>query len=644
MPRHSKRAALLAIAIAALAGFVVHYPGVHADAFFLDDNQFLLDNPLVQNPGWPSAKRFITEVFEPSTVEGYYKPLTMISLMLDYARSGHSLDAAPYRLTNVLLHTANAGLLALLIYLLLGRPIAAGCAALLFAVHPVNVEAVIWIAERKTMLATFFALLSMIAYVRFAETRAGGWYAGCALAFVAAALAKPIVIMLPALLLILDVWPLRLINSKRDVLRMLIEKVPLFVIAAVFAAITFVSQTRAAGTQLPTQWSLLRMPLIICHNLVFYVRELLVPFGYYPFHPFPDPVAITQPAMIAGLIGTAVLIVALWLSVRRTRVAWASALFFVVAVFPTLGVIGFTIVIAADKYAYLPSIGVYIAVAGLLAWLIDRPAARLARVAVPAVVLAIAVVFTIGVNIRQRAWRTVDTLYARVMEMAPDAAIPRTNYGIIMYDRGEFAAAEKLYRESLRIRPAQAEAHNNLANALLAQGRPNEARAEFAEALNIWPDYPDAHVGYGYILSLAGDLEGAIQHERRALELDPENLRALNNLGNALVNARSLDEALEVFNRALALRPTDAETHNNIAAAYAAAGDPDRAIEHYRLAVNRSPTLLPAHYNLAELYRRTNRLTDARAAYTTALRLAESQHNPAAAARIRDRLSSLDQD
>ena len=459
------------MAVAALAGFFVHYPGVHADAFFLDDNQFLLDNPLVQNPGWPSARRFIAEVLEPSTVEGYYKPLTMISLMLDYARSGHSLDAEPYRLTNVVLHSANAGLLALLIYLLIGSPLAAGYAAVLFAVHPVNVEAVIWIAERKTMLATFFALVSMIAYVRFAQTRGAGWYVGCALAFAAAALAKPIVIMLPVLLLVFDVWPLRRINGLRDMLRPVVEKVPLFAIAALFAVITFVSQTRAAGTQLPTQWSPLRVPLVICHNLVFYVRELLMPFGYYPFHPIPHPIAVTQPAMIAGLIGTAVLIVALWWSARRTRAAWSGALFFVIAVFPTLGVIGFTIVIAADKYAYLPSIGVYVAVAGLIAWLVNRPTARVARAAAPAAVFIIAVVFAIGVNIRQRAWRTVDTLYSRVIKMAPGAAIPRTNYGIVMYDRGEYAAAEKLYRESLRIRPRYAEAHNNLANVLLAQGR-----------------------------------------------------------------------------------------------------------------------------------------------------------------------------
>ncbi len=590
----------------------VHWPGAGAKAFFTDDPQYLLNNPLVKNPGWRSAERFLTEVDRPSSVEGYYHPLTMLSLMADYAAAGRSLEPARYRATNVVLHGLNAGLVTLLAWLLCRRIGPAVAAGLLFGMHPTTVEAVIWIAERKTLLASLFGLLSLLAYVGHVRRPRRWTLPACLVAFLLALLAKPIVVPLPLFMILLDWWPMRRLHSTRDWSRSVLMKWPLLALSVVFAVITYVSQSRASTAELPTDWTPLRAPLVACYNLAFHVRNFVWPMDLYPFHPYVEPFSLSQPAYLVAVITVGTLALSAWLVHRRIP-GWSFALlFFFVAAFPTLGLIGFGRSIVQEKYAYFPSVGAYLAVAALIAWLWERGRARSWRAVIPAACAVLAVAWSAGAWRQQHFWRDDDTLYGHVLQMAPDADLPRLNYGVVLYDRGDYSAAVGQYREVIRLRPRDPDAYNNLGNALWALGQHEEAMDAYAAALERSPGHADAHVGLGYALSQAGKLDEAIEHYRRALAGRPNHVRAWNNLGNALLNRSEVQPAIEALQKALAVDPNSPDTHTNLATALATAGRLDEAVVHYRRALAVNPDLGEAHYNLAHVLARLGRPDEAR--------------------------------
>ena len=205
-------AVLTAIVCAAVC--VTHWPVLSARALTFDDEQYFTENVLVQKPGIESAKRFLGEVLKPSTVAGYYQPLTMISLMIDYRLGGREGDLLLVHRTSLILHIMNTALLIIFVYHLFGVPWAAAAGGLLFGLHPMTVEPVAWISERKTLLATFFSLWSLIFYVRFARSGDLKVYFGCMTAYILALMSKPTSVPLPILMLLLDFWPLRRLNKR----------------------------------------------------------------------------------------------------------------------------------------------------------------------------------------------------------------------------------------------------------------------------------------------------------------------------------------------------------------------------------------------------------------------------------------------
>ena len=248
---------------------LVYWPALSAQAISGDDNQYLTNNFLVQNPSWSSAQQFLTEVLEPSTVRGYYQPLTMISLMLDYAMGGRASDLSIFHATSICLHVANTALVIMLLYMLFGKVWPAIAVGLLFGVHPLTVEPIPWVGERKTLLAAFFALWCMILYVRYTHKKNWKLYIFCVLTYILALMSKPTTTPLPILLLLLDFWPLRRLSK-----RTFLEKIPFFVIMIIFAAITIISQSRTANITMPGEYEPMQIPLVLCHNIIFYLYKI----------------------------------------------------------------------------------------------------------------------------------------------------------------------------------------------------------------------------------------------------------------------------------------------------------------------------------------------------------------------------------
>lgn len=372
--------ALLVVVSAAV--LVAHWPSLSAQAFMFDDEQCLTENLLVQNPGWASARRFLTEVLKPSTVRGYYQPLTMLSLMTDYALGGRPDNLYPFHRTNLTLHVMNTMLVIVLLYLLFGRAWVAAGVGLLFGLHPMTVEPIPWVGERKTLLAAFFALWCLILYVRYA--RRGNWrlYIGCMVMYVAALMSKPTSTPLPVLMLLMDYWPLR--RFKRQ---LVLEKLPFFVVGAIFAIITYVSQSNTFGVRLPGEYGPERIPLTLCHNIIFYLYKIVWPANLSSHYAFPEVLGLSNPTVLAGVIGTCILIPLLVISLRWTRAALTGWMFFFVAIFPTMQIIAFNNIIASAKFAYLPSVGLLMVLASLLGWFcgahsVSKHAARYVAVTV----------------------------------------------------------------------------------------------------------------------------------------------------------------------------------------------------------------------------------------------------------------------
>ena len=281
---------------------ITFWPVLDAQAISLDDHQFLVRNPLVQNPSWASVQRFFAEVRKPTTVQGYYLPLSMTSLMLDYARGGRPDHLLPFHQTALALHLLNTLLVILLLYLLFGQVGAAALIGLLFGVHPLMVEPLAWVGERKTLLAATFAFASIVLYVAHARRPRRCAYVLSLLAYVAALLSKPTAVPLPAMLLLIDYWPLRRL-SPRGLLRL----APFFVLGGLFAIVTISSHSATASIQIggaaPAAW-----PLLLCYLLPFYLAKIVWPAGLTSVYAAPDPLSIFNPIILVSTIANLLLL------------------------------------------------------------------------------------------------------------------------------------------------------------------------------------------------------------------------------------------------------------------------------------------------------------------------------------------------
>jgi tetratricopeptide (TPR) repeat protein len=587
---HPRWLVLVLFAVVAMAVAVAHWPALSAEAQCFDDGQYLTDNPLIQNPSWNSAWRFLTEVFEPSTVGGYYEPLDMISLMLDYAMTGRAdtrLEYAmgeplptlrPFHRTSLLLHVLNSLLVSVLVLLLFRNPWVAALAGLLFGVHPLTVEPIPWVGQRKTLLAAFFSLCCLCLYVSYALRasdakggRRSSWpYLGSLATYALALLSKPTSLSVVALVFVLDFWPLRRLGRST-----LAEKIPFFVLAGLSAIVASISQKRTSTFVILDSYSPLKTALVLLHNHVFYLTKMLWPADLSLFYPYPEPLSLENPVVLAGVVGTALLVPVLLVSLRWTRALLAGWAFFFLATLPTFGVVGATETVAADRYAYLPLIGLVLVAAWLLARLWPARAGALRPWLVGVALLVIAAQ---GVATRAQLapWRDSETLFRDMLADAP--GVPRLHY--------------------------------ELGNALRQKGRMQEAMVEYRRALGRSPFFPyecppeiaaSAHNNLAILLARQGDAHGAVEHWRAALEAKPGNANTHHNLGVALADRGQRAEAIHHFQEALRLDPDNAITHVYLGRLLAQDGRVEEARKHFEEAARLRPDLPLAREELARL-------------------------------------------
>ncbi len=601
------RATLLFWGLLCLLGTVValvHRPVLSARAECFDDEVYLREVYLIQDPGWAAVKRAFSEILTPS-VPGYYEPLSMVSLTIDYARGGRPDNYRPFHVTSLALHVANTVMVAVLLRMLFSGPYVAVIVALLFGLHPITVESIALVAQRKAVLAPFFSLASMILYVAYARAgaepfpcegavaarpprgRAARWglLAGSVVLYAFALLSKPTSTPLPVLLLLLDYWPLRRLSR-----RALLEKIPFFVVGAASAVITVVATSQTAGITLPGRDSPARIPLQIGYLLSFYVYKILWPARLTSVYPLPEPFTMANGAVAAAVVCTCVLFAVPVLLSRRTRAPLTGWLFFVIAIFPVLGVIGYTWVTASDKYVYLPAVGLLLP----LAWganLVWRGGSRagMRRGGLVAVAALAAGAEAVATQRYLSYWQDTERLYTRMIKLAPNSPYAYNNLAVFYAQQGRFEDAVRRYEDALRVGPPSAQTRTNLAAALGQLGRTDKAIVHLNEAIRIDPGYADAHNILGNVLLVQDRIDDAIRHYTLALEAAPDLYEARNNLALAWLRKGRVDDAVRELRLCLRIQPLHTNARCLLAEILASQGRIAEAIAEYERVLRDEP-------------------------------------------------------
>jgi tetratricopeptide (TPR) repeat protein/uncharacterized membrane protein YqjE len=468
---------------------------------------------------------------------------------------------------------------------------------LLFGVHPMTVETIPWIGERKTLLAAFFALWCLIVYVRYARRPDWKLWVTCLVFYVLALMSKPISTPLPVVLLLLDFWPLNRLNK-----RAVIEKLPFLAIGVAFSMITVVSQARTTSVEYPNEYSPGRIPLVLCHNIVFYLCKIVWPAHLSSHYPFPRPLALSAPMVLAGVIGTCILIPGLLISLRWTRALLTGWLIFLVAIFPTMGVLKFTVVIASDKYAYLPAVGLLL----ILGWALERVwttgterERRVRQVGTVTVVAVAASLLVTGTRSYLSHWQTTVALCDYMLNLAPDAYLVYNNRGYAYKNKGDYVQAIRDYTKAIELKPDYALAHSNRGNVYFMKHDFGRAIHDYTRAIELQPDFAKAYYNRGVAYQGKGDYNQAIRDYTRAVDLKSDYADAYNNRGIAYADQRAYVQAIRDYTKAIEIRPDYADAYYNRGCDRNAKGDHDQAILDYSRAIELKPGYIQAYKNRA---------------------------------------------
>lgn len=574
-PAPSRRSLLVSLAIAATV-VLAFWPVAEAGFVRFDDQDYVFEN---QNVVGGLNLRAIHWAFTTFHAQNWH-PLTWLSLMLDAQLIG--LDPAVFHIHNVLLHAANSVLVFLVLRLFTGAFWRPALVAAFFALHPSHVESVAWVSERKDVLSTFFFMLTIGAYGLFARSRSnpapvgalstsasGGFasrassntaFAAVVVCYAMGLLAKPMVLTLPAVLLLLDYWPLRRWSkdSARELIR---EKWPLFALTLASALVTVLVQSRGGAVRTLEQYPL---PGRLANAAVSYVRYLgmtVWPVDLSVLYPHPG----TWP--VWAVVGCFGLLLGLTFLAWRGRVAhgyaWVGWCWFLGTLVPVIGVVQVGIQAMADRYVYIPHIGLFVGIVWA-AHAFAKKKRELLQTCAGAALLMLACCFVLT---RQQSaiWRNDETLFTHAIQVTRNNAL----------------------------------AHSNLADFLLRTGRAGEAIPHFREVIRLNPKLHHAHNNLAAALNQSGQPAQAVEHARRALELNPDYALSYANLGDALWKLGKPAEAEAAYQRAVSLDPTLAGAWNNWGGVLAQQKRPVEAADKYSRALSADPALAPALLGLA---------------------------------------------
>ena len=621
---------LVAITLAVF-GQTIRYDFVN-----FDDDLYVYNSPAIKAG---LTLKGITFAFISQHARNWH-PLTTVSHMLDCQLYG--LNAGWHHATNVFLHIIAVLLLFQVLRKMTDAPWKSAVVAALFAVHPLHVESVAWVSERKDVLSAVFFFLTLGAYVHYAQSRSIMRYLLVTVLFVAGLMAKSMLVTAPVVLILLDYWPLNRIRGQqadvgRPLLELVIEKIPLVVLSAGACVITFVLQKRATGAipPLPLLWRLENA----LASYVIYIWKTLWPTRLGVFYPHPNnTLSIGQVIFAVALLVAVTAAAAIFRSQRPYLLTgW---FWYVVMLFPVIGVIQVGEQGHADRYTYLPSIGLFLAAVWFTADIAKVRRSQSRLVVATAITTVLLPVLAWTAFVQTSYWRNSRTLWNHALAVTSDNDVAHNNLGYLCAERGELDEAISHFESAAKIRSGKTNPHYdagsafvqmNLADALARKDRSDEAMVHYEEAIRLQPYYADAYYNRGNVLFAKGRIDEAIADWEWTLQLQPNDADAHTSLGNAFLRQGSFKDAIAQYEMAVALAPEDPHSRNNLAWTLATSSDDSirdgaKAVGFAEQAVmlsgGREPQFLRT---LGAAYAESGRFTEAIAAARQAAAIANMQ-------------------
>src|SRR5438128_1181317 len=550
-----------------------------------DDHVYVYDNPLITRGLTIDG---IVGAFIHAHARNWH-PLTTISHMLDCQLYG--LNAGGHHFTNLALHTIAVLLLFRVLRVMTGAFWPSAFVAALFAIHPLHVESVAWVSERKDMLSAVFFMLTLAAYVRYARAPSTGRYFIVALIFTLGLMSKPMLVTVPFVLLLLDYWPLRRfgkvpLKSRGGIVSWLnrrpnylfLEKTPLLVFSGLSCLATIQAQDSATGLleQLPFTWRL-NNALV---SYIEYLWQTFWPVGLAVFYPYPNNALSIWQVALATTFLLAISAIVILLRKKRPYVL-AGWFWYVGMLVPVIGIVQIGEQGHADRYTYLPHIGLFLVIVWTAAdlataWHLRREYLWLAATTTIAIL-------SYGAVVQTAFWKNSEALWNHTLSVTSNNDFAHNNLGFLYLRRGELDKAISHFETALKIRSSNSQTrynlgtglvHMNLANALARDGRPEEAIVHYEEAVKLRPDYGDTYYNFGSVLFQQGRIDDAIAQWEKALAMQPNDAGAHTSLGNAFLQKGWPDKAIAHYQKAVEIDPREANARNNMAWVLATSSDP----------------------------------------------------------------------
>ena len=656
--RGRTRTIVIYLFLAAIS-LVVFGQTIRYDFVNFDDDLYVYNSPAIQAG---LTAQGIALAFTSQHARNWH-PLATLSHMLDCQLYG--LKPGGHHATNVILHIITVLLLFRVLREMTGAVWKSAIVAALFAVHPLHVESVAWVSERKDVLSAMFFLLMLGAYVRYARGPSMTRYLLVAVLFAAGLMSKPMLVSVPAILLLLDYWPLRrfeqpssttgktkVVNSGNQPCTrqwLFLEKIPLFVLAGGSCVATFVLQKRATGAipPLPFLW---RVENAFVSYMI-YVWKTLWPTHLAVFYPHPNNTLPIWVVILAMMLLLAITVSAIVFRNKRPYVftGWS---WYLVMLMPVIGLIQVGEQGHADRYTYLPHIGLFL----LAVWFAADVAAvresrsRFATATAAVIILALAS----AAFIQASYWRNSETLWTHALDVTSDNDVAHNNLGYLRVDQGELDKAIAHFEAALEIRSRKLDPHYdvgsafvqmNLADALARKGQPDEALVHYEQAIRLQPNYANAYYNRGNVLFTKGRIDEAMADWEKTLQIQPNDADAHTCIGNAFLRQSSPKEAIAHYEKAMALAPGDPHSRNNIAWVLATSSDAsirdgvkavELAQEAVQLSRGRDSKFIRT---LAAAYAESSRFPEAIAAAQQAITIAAMQGNTGLANTLRKEIA-----
>jgi len=603
-------------------------PVRHNDFVNYDDNIYVTEN---RNVTVGLTADSIIWAFTTSEISNWH-PLTWLSHQLDCELFG--LKPFWHHITSLLFHIANT----LLLFCVLNRMTKAlwpsAFVAAAFALHPLHVESVAWIAERKDVLSTFFWMLTMAAYIRYAEKPKAGRYLLVAVTLCLGLMAKPMLVTLPFVLLLLDYWPLRRFRwARRDqnlfesanfpyksatAFSLIIEKIPLLIIVIISCAVTYLVQQSGGAIRLGETFPLKLRIANALISYISYIVKMFYPASLAVLYPHPgESLPLWQ--SVASLAILVVITVLIILAARRHGFLLVGWFWYLGTLVPVIGFVQVGVQAMADRYTYISSIGIFI----MFAWAFARLFRKWSFPKLPATVLpgVLIAAMLICTRMQLRYWKDSFTLFRHALDVTENNYIMHSNFGGALFQKGRFDEAIDHFEQALKINPGFADARRDIGFVLLKQQKTDQAITAFEQALQIKKDWGEVYNYLGLAHAQNGQFETAVEKYNHALKLEPDYAEAMKNLGIALQRLGRTQQAVENWQKALRLEPYNPDANYNMGLFMVSMGDYEKAAAYFTTVIDEKPDWAEAKYNLGAAYYQMGKVEPAIENFSEALRL-----------------------